>query len=89
MKSFELIQMLTKQIIPVERCGTATFETSNLSELSIMFGTDYNWSGYMSDGNIFYVYVTSNDDFILEEWDLIGFSRDCNGDDILVFFIEN
>ena len=72
MTAFEIIQVLTKGIVPVDRCGTSKFETSDLSELSNLFGTHYSWTGHMFKGNVFYVYNTFNDNWTIEDADLIG-----------------
>lgn len=81
MTAFEIIQVLTKGIVPVDRCGTSKFETSDLSELSNLFGTHYSWSGHMFKGNVFYVYNEIDDDWTVEDADLIGTAFDddhCN-----------
>lgn len=72
MKSFELIQILTKGFVPVENCGTAVFETSDLSELTRLFGKNYSWAGQMFSGDVFYVYNYSSDDWLIDDVDLIG-----------------
>ena len=72
MTAFEIIQFLTEGIVPVDRCGTSKFETSDLSELCKLFGTHYSWSGHMFKGSVFYVYNTFNDNWTLEDADLIG-----------------
>lgn len=85
MKSFEIIQFLTKGILPIENCGTAVFETSDLSELTSLFGTNYYWSGHMFSGDVFYVYHHDNDSWIIEDADLIGYNSDDKDELIYVF----
>lgn len=85
MNAFEIIQVLTKGIVPVDRCGTSKFETSDLSELSNLFGTHYSWSGHMFKGNVFYVYNTFNDDWTIEDADLIGTAFDDEDANVYVF----
>ena len=88
MTAFEIIQVLTKGIVPVGRCGTSRFETSNLSELSDLFGTNYSWSGHMFKGNVFYVYNEINDDWTIEDADLIGTAFDDDQCNIFVFQVR-
>lgn len=88
MTAFEIIQVLTKGIVPVDRCGTSKFETSDLSELSQLFGIGYSWSGHMFKGSVFYVFNSFNDDWTIEDADLIGTAlkdEDCN---VLVFHVS-
>lgn len=85
MKSFELIQILTKGLVPVERCGTAVFETSDLSELSMLFGRNYYWAGHMFSGDVFYVYHYATDDWTIEDADLVGFNLENEKEVISVF----
>lgn len=88
MTTFEILQVLTKGIVPVDRCGTSKFETSDLSELSLLFGTRYSWSGHMFQGNVFYVYNEFNDDWTIEDADLIGTAFDDEHCNIYVFQIQ-
>lgn len=85
MKSFEIIQILTKGLVPVENCGTAVFETSNLSELTRLFGPRHSWSGHMFSGDVFYVYNRLTDDWFMEDADLIGTYLEDKNEQILVF----
>lgn len=73
MNAFEIIQVLTKGFVPVERCGTTEFETSDMSELSRIFGRHYAWSGHMFKGKLFYCYCSSDDDWSIDDADIIGF----------------
>lgn len=88
MKAFEIIQLLTKELVPVDRCGTAKFETSDLSELSQLFGTHYSWSGHMFKGSVFFVYHEINDDWTIEDADLIGDALLNEGGQVFVFQIR-
>lgn len=88
MKAFEIIQVLTKGIVPVYRCGTSKFETSDLSELSNLFGNRYSWSGHMFKGNVFYVYNSFNDDWTIDDADLVGCPFDDNRCNIYVFQVQ-
>lgn len=88
MNAFEIIQVLTKGIVPVDRCGTSKFETSDLSELSRLFGNHYSWSGHMFKGNVFYVFNTFNDDLSIEDADLIGLSFDDEHANVFVFQVK-
>lgn len=85
MKAFEIIQLLTKELVPVDRCGTAKFETSDLSELSQLFGNHYSWYGHMFKGNVFYVYNEINDDWTIDDADLIGTAFDDDHCNVYVF----
>ena len=85
MKSFEIIQLLTKGLVPVENCGTAVFETSDLSELSSLFGKNHSWIGHMFKGNVFYVYNRKSDDWTLDDADLIGTYLENADEQIFVF----
>lgn len=85
MKAFEIIQVLTKGFVPIENCGTSKFDSSDLSELSSLFGKNYSWIGHMFTGNVFYVYNRITDDWTLEDADLIGNSLDDSDEQILVF----
>lgn len=88
MTAFEIIQLLTKELVPVDRCGTSRFETSDLSELSRLFGNHYSWSGHMFRENVFYVINTFNDDWTIEDADLIGTAFDDAYSDIYVFQVR-
>lgn len=88
MNAFEIIQVLTKGFVPVDRCGTAKFETSDLSELSQLFGTHYSWSGHMFKGNVFYVYNEINDDWTVEDADLIGTAFDDDHCNVFVYQVR-
>lgn len=88
MTAFEIIQVLTKGIVPVDRCGVSKFETSDLSELSNLFGTHYYWSGHMFKGNVFYVYNEINDDWTIEDADLIGTAFDDDHCNVYVFQVK-
>lgn len=88
MKSFELIQILTKGLVPVERCGTAVFKTSDLSELSMLFGRNYSWAGHMFSGDVLYVYHYANDDWTIEDADLVGFNLEDEKEVISVFKVR-
>lgn len=88
MTAFEIIQVLTKGIVPVDRCGTSKFETSDLSELSNLFGTHYSWSGHMFKGSVFYVYNTFNDDWTIDDADLIGTAFDDDHANVYVFQVR-
>lgn len=88
MTAFEIIQVLTKGIVPVDRCGTSKFGSSDLSELSKLFGSHYSWAGHMFQGNVFYVYNTFNDDWTIEDADLIGTSFDDEHANIYVFQVR-
>ena len=88
MTAFEIIQVLTKGIVPVDRCGTAKFETSDLSELSQLFGTHFSWSGRMFKGSVFYVYSECTDDWTIEDADLIGDALLNEGARVFVFQIK-
>ena len=88
MNAFEIIQVLTKGFVPVDRCGTCKFGTSDLSELSQMFGTHYAWSGHMFKGNVFYVYHEINDDWTIEDADLIGDALLNEGSQVFVFQVR-
>lgn len=73
MTAFEIIQILTKGLVPLDRCGVSEFKTSDLSELSNLFGRHYIWSGHMFKGAVFYVYHESNDDdWFVDDADLVG-----------------
>ena len=85
MSSFEIIQLLTKHLVPIENCGTDVFETSDLSELSLLFGEHYYWSGNMFKGNVFYVYHLKTADWTLDNADLIGQSLEDDDEQIFVF----
>lgn len=85
MKSFEIIQLLTKSLVPVENCGTAVFDTSDLSELTRLFGKNFSWSGYMFEGKVFYAYNRQTDDWFIEDADLIGSNLEDKDERILVF----
>lgn len=89
MKSFEIIQILTKGLVPVENCGTALFETSDLSEFTRLFGKNYSWSGHMFSGDVFYVYCYSTDDWTIEDADLIGFNLRDEKEVIYVFKVRD
>ena len=88
MTAFEIIQVLAKGIVPVDRCGTSKFETSDLWELSNLFGTNYSWSGHMFQGNVFYVYNEFNDDWTIEDADLIGTAFDDDHCNVYLFQIR-
>lgn len=88
MNAFEIIQVLTKGIVPVDRCGTSKFETSDLSELSNLFGTHYSWSGHMFKGHVFYVYNEPSDDWTVEDADLIGTAFDDDNCNVYVFQVK-
>lgn len=88
MNAFEIIQVLTKGFVPVERCGTAKFETSDLSELSQLFGTHYSWSGLMFKGNVFYVYTEIDDDWSIEDANLVGVALLDKGSRVFVFQVK-
>lgn len=88
MTAFEIIQVLTKGIVPVDRCGTSKFETSDLSELSLLFGSHYSWVGHMFKGSVFYVYHYSNDDWTIEDADLIGDALLDEGCKVYVFQVK-
>lgn len=88
MTAFEIIQVLTKGIVPVDRCGTSKFETSDLSELSRLFGDFYSWSGHMFKGNVFYCYNDPADDWSIEDADIIGLSLDDNHRDVYLFNVR-
>lgn len=88
MKAFEIIQLLTKKLIPIERCGTAKFETSNLSELSQLFGPYYKWCGHMFKGNIFYVYNNLNDNWTIEDADIMGTAIEDENCKVYVFQVR-
>lgn len=88
MTAFEIIQVLSKGIVPIDRCGTSKFETSDLSELSNLFGTHYSWSGHMFKGNVFYVYNTFNDDWTIEDADIIGTAFNDEDANIYVFQVR-
>ncbi len=85
MKSFEIIQLLTKGLVPVEKCGTSNFASSDLAELSRLFGKNYSWIGHMFKGDVFYVYNQKTDDWILDDADLIGQSLENDDEQIFVF----
>lgn len=85
MTTFEIIQVLTKGFIPVENCSTSAFATSDLSELSSLFGKHYSWIGHMFSGNVFYAYNRKTDDWTLEDADLIGYSLEDADERIFVF----
>lgn len=85
MKSFEIIQILTKGLVPVENCGSAVFETSDLSELYMLFGKHYSWAGHMFSGDVFYVYHYATNDWTIEDADLIGTNLEDKNEQILVF----
>lgn len=89
MKAFEILQLLTKKLIPLERCGTAQFATSDLSELSNLFGCHYSWSGHMFHGNVFYVYNEINDDWTIEDANIIGTAFDDEHRNVYVFQVTN
>jgi hypothetical protein len=88
MNAFEIIQVLTKGIVPVDRCGTSKFETSDLSELSKLFGNHYSWSGHMFKGNVFYVFNTFNDDWSIEDADIVGIALDDEHVNVFVFQVK-
>lgn len=88
MIAFEIIQVLTKGIVPVDRCGTSKFGSSDLSELSRLFGTHYSWSGHMFQGNVFYVYSECTDDWTIEDADLIGDALLNEGARVFVFQVK-
>lgn len=88
MKAFEIIQLLTKELVPVERCGTSEFETTDLSELSRLFGRNYAWSGHMFKGKLFYCYCKQDDDWTIDDADIIGFPTDDDKCNIQIFKIE-
>lgn len=88
MTAFEIIQVLTKGIVPVDRCGTSKFVTSDLSELSRLFGDFYSWSGHMFKGNVFYCYNEPADDWRIEDADIIGLSLDDNHGDVYLFQVK-
>ena len=88
MTAFEIIQVLTKGIVPVDRCGTSKFETSDLSELAQLFGTQYSWAGHMFQGKVFYIYHEKTDDWIVEDWDLLADSLSDDGVQIYVFHVK-
>lgn len=85
MNAFEIIQILSKGFVPVENCGTSVFQTSDLSELSSLFGKKYSWIGHMFQGNVFYVYNHKTDDWTLDDADLIGQSLEYDDEQIFVF----
>lgn len=88
MNAFEIIQVLTKGIVPIDRCGTSKFETSDLSELSKLFGNHYSWSGHMFKGNVFYVFNTFNDDWSIEDADIVGIALDDEHANVFVFQVK-
>ena len=88
MTAFEIIQVLTKGLVPVDRCGTSKFETSDLSELSRLFGTHYSWTGQMFKGNVFYVYNEIEDDWTIEDADLVGVALLTKISRVLVFQVK-
>lgn len=85
MKAFEIIQLLSKGFVPVEKCGTSVFRTSDLSELSSLFGKHYSWIGHMFKGDVFYAYNCKTDDWTLDDADLIGQSLEDENKQIFVF----
>jgi hypothetical protein len=85
MKAFEIIQLLSKGFVPVENCGTSVFHTSDLSELSCLFGKNYSWIGHMFQGNVFYAYNRKTDDWTMDDADLIGQSLENDDEQIFVF----
>lgn len=84
MTSFELITTLVTGSIPVDHCGTSVFHTSDLSELSNLFGKNYTWSGHMFSGHVFYAYRTESDDWIMDDADLVGINLDDANEQIFV-----
>lgn len=88
MTAFEIIQVLTKGIVPIDRCGTSKFETTDLSELSHLFGDFYSWSGHMFKGNVFYCYNDLADDWRIEGADIIGLSLDVYHGDVYLFQVK-
>lgn len=88
MNAFEIIQVLTKGFVPVDSCGTSKFETSDLSELSKLFGNHYSWSGHMFKGNVFYVFNTFNDDWSIEDADIVGIAIDDEHENVFVFQVK-
>lgn len=88
MTAFEIIQVLTKGLVPVDSCGTSKFETSDLSELSRLFGDYYSWSGHMFKGNVFYCFNAPEDDWKIEDSDIFGISLDKNQRDVFLFQIK-
>lgn len=88
MTAFEIIQVLTKGFVPVDRCGTSKFKTSDLSELAQLFGTQYSWAGQMFQGNVFYIYHKKTDDWVVKDWDLLADSLSDDGVQIYVFYIK-
>lgn len=88
MNSFEIIKLLTRGFVPVEKCGTAVFETSDLSELSKLFGRNYLWAGHMFSGDVFYVYHYATDDWTIEDADLVGLNLEDEKEVISVFKVR-
>ena len=89
MKAFEIIQVLTKGFVPLENCGTSKFESSDLSELSSLFGKNYSWCGHMFSGNVFYAYNRKTDDWSMGDPDLLGYSLDDANEQIFVFKVND
>lgn len=89
MKAIEIIQNLTKGLVPIDKCGTCKFETSDLSELTAGFGAGYTWFGHMFKGNVFYVIKSSNDDWYLGDWNIYGCSLANDSADVYLFHVSD
>ena len=72
MKSFELIQILCRGFINIEHCGTVEFQSSDLLDLVQHFGHGIDWRGHFKRGKYFYLWQPSDEDPMIDDWDIKG-----------------
>mgnify|MGYP003423621838 FL=1 len=87
MKAYELLSILCRGYVPIEQCGTYHFDSSDLSELTKLFGTHFSWSGHMFSGDLLYMCHPKNADWLCEDFDLIGQNLTDDNEEIYVFKI--
>lgn len=88
MRAIEIIQLLTEELVPAERCGTTFFPTSDLSQLSQFFGDYYSWSGHMFEGDVLYINHYTDDDWDIDDADVIGHALKKDDCDVYLLRVE-
>lgn len=88
MKAKEIIQILTRGFLDIEKTGVVEFQTSDLSELVRYFGHYYEWSGHFKIGTYFYVWQPYNEAFEIDNPDLFGVGSQTNEGQYCLYLIE-
>lgn len=88
MKAKEIIQVLTRGFLDIKKTGVVEFSTSDLSELVRYFGHFFDWSGHFKKGTYFYLWQTYNEEFLIEEPDLVGMASTTDGGQYCLYLIE-